>query len=221
MIRTSLCILGWLVAGAANAANPLVDVEGGNIVCHSGGRTTFLTRDGQNSEPVLSSDGQTIAFIHHLKSNSDPEFPQEAIHALWIGNCRTGKAHQLRAPTSANDIFASVGHPVFSLEGGYVYVSLAPGGDSLIIRQVSVSTGQQKFVANAGLVGVFRNGPYRGYLLATQHTDLTDAHGNHFGGYPYYIFKPNGQIVTRIADSETWDDKTLKGWLSQKGWRIW
>ena len=102
-----------------------------------------------------------------------------------------------------------------------MYVNLVPGGDHLVIRQISVATGKQKPVVDGELEGVFRTGPYRGYLLATQHTDIIDAQGHHYGGYPYYIFKPDGQIVKRIAGSEEWDGKALKVWWIREGWQVW
>lgn len=96
-----------------------------------------------------------------------------------------------------------------------------PGGDHLAIHRVDVRTGDYRFVAYAELDSVLRTGPYRGDLLVTQHTDLVDGAGNHYGGYPYYIFRPDGSQIMRIPGSENWDDKARNKWLKQKGWRAW
>lgn len=211
--------LGVLALASAVQAPPKVSVVHGNIVCGTTGR--MLTHDGKDSEPVLSPDGHTLAFIHQVKPSPEPDFPEEATNALWLGDCVTGRIHLLAAPTSQKDMFASMDGPIFSIDGRLVYVTLVPGGDYLIVQQVDVLSGQHRFVADIELKGVIRNGPYRGDLLATQHTDLVDRGGQHYGGYPYSIFRPDGTAVRRIPGSEHWQDQELKHWLKARRWQVW
>ena len=208
------------MAGAVQAA-PKVSVVHGNVVCRDAGRTRTLTHDGKDSQPTVSPDGHTVAFIHQIKPSPEPDFPEEVMNGLWLGDCATGRIRPLAAPTSAKDMFGSMGAPTFSVDGRLIYVSLAPGGDELSVQQVDVLTGQHRLVIYAELRGIIRRGPYRGDLLATQHSDLVDGGGQHYGGYPYYVFRPDGTTVVHIPGSERWTNRDLKRWLRVKRWRVW
>ena len=216
---TAVAAAALLAASGTSQAGTHVAIVHGDVLCRTTNRT--LTRDGKNSQAVLSPDGHTVAFIHQVKPSPEADFPEEATNDLWLGDCATGRIHRLAAPASDTDMFASMGNPVFSLDGRLIYVSLFPGGDYLVVHQVDVTTGRHSFVLDAQLEGVIRTGPYRGDLLATQHTDLTDRDGQHYGGYPYYIFRPDGTTVMRIPGSENWRGQQLKRWLTTRHWQVW
>ena len=59
--------------------------------------------------------------------------------------------------------------PVFSLDGGFVYVTANAWATSGAVHQVSLATGQERFVIDGGCDAVIRTGPWRGYLLVTRH----------------------------------------------------
>lgn len=208
------------------AAPPHVSVERGIVCRYADGHRTRLTHSLKDDQPVLSPDGHTVAFIHIVKPSPEPDFPDEATTALMAGDCRTGRVRLVLAPTRGNgtmeDIVESFGGPIFSLDGGYVYVSIAPGTDYLIIQQINMGTGRHKFVAAAELESVIRTGPYRGYLLATQHSDIP---GETMGGsyYPTYVFRPDGHMMFMLQETlyPKDNDKGVQAWLHKNGWKAW
>ena len=186
------------------------------------GTRLILARHGGYSQPKLSPDGHTAAFIRDEKSD---DVPNGRAGSLWIGDCRTGAAHQalparFTGPEDGNS-WITLDGPVFSPRGRYIYVSGFYGGDGGLIQRLEIRTGRHRFAFPGEMVGIFRNGPYRGKLLATRHTQIDDGKGMSYGGYPLYILRPNGDEVQRIAGSENWDPKNLPAWLKSKGWKVW
>ncbi len=214
-----------LSASAFPVAATAVSETDGNIRCSNQGRASVLTHVHKDHEVVMAPDGHHFAFVRTVKPSPEPDFPNEAVTALWLGDCRTGTL-RLLAPSrdvhsKAEKRLESFGNPVFSADGAYIYVSVAPGGDYLMLHRVAVRTGKHSFIGYMELSRVFRSGPHRGDLLVTQHTDLVDASGAHYGGYPYYIARSDGHIVERLPGSENWDDKAVTAWLKTKGWNAW
>jgi hypothetical protein len=175
------------------------------------------------ADAALSPDGKLAAFIRQEPTGDpDPEYANAG--ALWLRDCRTGHESRLMPAihvTSDNNGWSDLDSPVFSLDGRVLYVSGAPGADYLTIFRVDPTTGKYAVVAHAELFGIMRTGPYRGDILATQHTALyskVDQDG--YGGYPYYIFDPQGRVLRYIGGSQTWDDKRLRRWLKGQGWQV-
>ena len=223
----------WLVVGMllfastpVLAATPHVSVQRGIVCQYPDGHSARLTHSRRDSQPVLSPDGHTVAFIHIVKASSEPDIQSfDETDALMAGDCRTGKVRQVLAPTRGNgsieDIVESFAHPIFSLDGGYVYVSFAPGADYLIIQQINMATGRHRFVADAELESVIRTGPYRGYILATQHSNIPgEAVGSY---YPTYVFRPDGHMMFMLQETlyPKDNDKGVQAWLHNHGWKAW
>ena len=114
----------FLTTTAALAQQASVFERYGNIHYRAADRSTRqLTRDGKNGEPVLAPDGRTIAFIH-LDSAATGE-GESGYTSLGIADGPTGAVRRLIGPrphAEPKHNFASFGNPVFSLDGGYVYV---------------------------------------------------------------------------------------------------
>lgn len=214
-----------LASSTAQAAPKVLESHG--IVCrYSDGHSVRLTHSRRDSQPVLSPDGHTVAFIHIVKASSEPDIQSfDETDALMAGDCRTGKVRQVLAPTrgkgTMEDIVESFGRPIFSLDGRYVYVSIAPGADYLIIQQINMATGRHRFVAAAELESVIRTGPYRGYILATQHSNIPgEAVGSY---YPTYVFRPDGHMMFMLQETQypKDNDKGVQAWLHNHGWKAW
>jgi len=85
--------------------------------------------------------------------------------------------------------------------------------------EVSLVTGQERFVVGGWIYGILRNGPYRGYLIVGEHR-YYPALGS--GSYnPDFIIRPDGKEILRIPGTEIDDGRDrLTPWLKMKGWRL-
>jgi len=201
-------------------------------VCASsaGGAPRTICGLPAKTDAALSPDGKLAAFIRQEPTGDpDPDFAKAG--ALWLRDCRTGREHKLmpathRATSDDYDGWSDLGAPVFSLDGRVLYVSGAPGADYLTIFRVDPITGRYAVVRHAELAGIIRTGPYRGDILATQHTLIYDGKNarpgedTSYGGYPYYVFDPQGHVLRYIGGSQDWDDKRLRRWLKGQGWEV-
>lgn len=176
------------------------------------------------AEAALSPDGRLAAFIRE-ETTGDPDPPYDKAGALWVRDCHSGRERKLMPATHVathnNNGWGDLGSPAFSLDGRILYVSGAPGADYLTIFRVDPVTGRYAVVAYAELFGIIRTGRYRGDILATQHTLLYGKEDqNGYGGYPYYIFDPQGRVLKYIGGSQDWNDKRLRRWLKGQGWQM-
>ena len=216
-----LSLVAMEVAAAAAAAPPAAFERYGNVYYRSAdGSVRQLTRGGNYGEPSLSPNGRTVAFIHEdSKSSAESDNGQTS---LWIGDGVGGRVRKLLSP-QPNDQpernLASFGNPVFSLDGGYVYIGADAWATSSAIHQVNLATGRERFVVGGWLHGVLRNGPYRGFLVVGQHRYHPAPK---FGSYnPVFILRPDGKEILRIPGTEIDDGRDrLSGWLKMKGWRL-
>ena len=210
-----------LSAGAAAAATPHVAVQSGDIAyTGADGVTRLLTRGGGYSDPALSPDGHTVAFIHTdaPAASTDDNAPT----SLWVADGLTGAARRLAGPKPANDPkadFASFNTPVFSLDGGFVYVTAMAWATSGAVHQVSLATGQQRFVIDGGVSAVIRTGPWRGYLLVQRHMyHPAPAYGSYD---PVYVVRPDGKQTFIVPGSDKTEDAAVAPWLKKNGWAAW
>ena len=231
MRGAGIVLLAAVIAGPAVAAGfSSVRVEGhsARVVCH-GAETRTLEAKGRFDQAVLSPDGHTVAFIRLQPSTDVPgpsgsfDKPGEA-GALWIGDCRSGKAHEIvPAQGSAKengDIWVSLGSPVFDIDGRTIYVGAYYGGDGGLVQRVDVASGHYGLAFPGEFMGIIASGPYAGDMLATQHTSVEDGHGGAYAIYPIYVLRPDGKEVLRIHGSEKWSEADTKRWLRKRGWRV-
>jgi hypothetical protein len=214
----ALAILG---VGEAPAASPAAFEHYGNIYFRRpDGSSRQITRGGGNGEPTLSPDGHTIAFIHEdSKSNASGE---NDLTSLWIGDGRNGTVRRLLTPRPNDDPernLASFRYPVFSLDGGYVYLEADAWATSSAIHQVSLATGRERFIVGGWLHGILRNGPYRGYLVVGEHRYYPAPRSGSYN--PDFIVRPDGKEILRIPGTEIDDGRDrLSAWLKMNGWKL-
>ena len=180
------------------------------------GTGRILTTGRNYGEPVISPDGRTVAFIHIDGPPTKEDI--DGTTSLWIGDGPSGKAHRLIGPHSSpdpKDDFASFERPIFSLDGHFIYVSARAWATSDAVHQVSVATGQQRFVIDGTVSAIIRTGPYRGFLLVGCHMYYPQG-----GSYnPTYAVKPDAKELFPIPGSEM--DEGVAPWLKAHGWQAW
>ena len=220
---TAVLVASLLLVAPARAAEPSVAERYGNIQYSSAdGSTRTLTQDGNFGEPVLSPDGRTVAFIH-LDSKGDPGTAENMATSLWIADGPSGTARKLVGSTSNPEPrldFTSFQHPIFSLDGGYVYVSADAWATSPAVHQVSVATGSERFVIDGSAMAVIRTGKYRGYLLVSRHMYRPAPE---YGSYnPIYVVRPDGKESFIVPGSDQDDgEHSLDRWLDANGYKAW
>lgn len=212
----NIWFLTALMALSDGSARAAVTVQDGNILCDD----KAITSAGVDDQPALSPDGHTVAFVR--SSQVETEDGRMDTAALWIGDCDTGKVRELLKPHPDNDKaernLRQINNPTFSLDGGFVYVMATAWVTSDAIHQVNIATGKEKYVTSGNNLAVIRTGPYRGYLLLSQHRYHAEG-----GSYdPTYVVWPNGKIVMMVpgTDNEGEIDLTAE-WLKARGWQAW
>jgi hypothetical protein len=212
-------VAAFLALASAAAAAPSVIVIGGDIVfTDAAGVRHPLTTGGGYKEPALAPNGHTVAFIH--VDGPSQAADENAPTSLWIADGVAGGAHRLIGHHDASDVkeaFVSYGGPVFSLDGGFVYVTAQAWATSGAVHQISLATGQEHFVIDGGCSAVIRTGPWRGYLLVQRHMYYPAPK---YGSYdPTYVVRPDAKQSFMVPGTDKDDDVDhVTPWLKQNGW---
>ncbi|WP_129586269.1 hypothetical protein [Sphingomonas montana] len=215
-------MLPLIIHTAALAVPAGVRLSGGNIQYRDpNGNVRQLTQGGNFTDPVLSSDGHTIAFIH--LDGRPAEEGEAGFTSLWIADAVNGTQRRLLA-SHPNDEpsrnLASFGSPRFSLDGGFIYIDADAWTTSSAVHQISVTTGKERFVVAGNITAIMRTGPYRGYLLVSQHKY---RQAPEFGSYEAIsLIKPDGTPILVVPGSDGDDSAAAQvAWLNSNGWRAW
>ena len=112
------------------------------------------------------------------------------------------------------------GRPISSLDGHFVYVSVAAWVTSNAVCQVNLATGRKRFVIDGSVSAVIRTGPYRGFLLVERHMYYGPPN---YGSYdPVYVVRPDAKQLFPIPGSEADDGNDhVAPWLEAQGWQAW
>jgi hypothetical protein len=221
-------LFGWIVVAAGltvssgAAAAPSVTISAGNVVyVDAAGARHPLTSGGGFKEPALAPDGHTVAFMH--VDGPSQAADENAPTSLWVADGLKGGARKLIGHHGASDmkqVFMSYGGPVFSLDGGFVYVTAQAWATSGAVHQVSLATGQERFIIDGGVDKLIRTGPWRGYLLVTRHMYYPAPKEGSYD--PTYVVRPDAKqsfIVPGTDKDDSVDHVTP--WLRKNGWQAW
>lgn len=210
-------VLGLTLPASAGQA-PRVSEVGGNIVwVGPDGVAETVLSSGKDSEPVLSPDGQQIAFVREEGGPEVGAYGQPG-NAVWLLDLRTGKARRLLGWVNGHSMTSQVSRltrPVFSLDGGFLYVECDTWVTSNAVHQISLKTGAHRYVIDGNGKLVIRNGPYRGYLLVQRHKYYGPPD---YGSYnPVDLVRPDGKVILTVPDSDD-NDAAVAAWLAKRGW---
>lgn len=210
----------WLLAMTTAWADDykLAETKSGISCVSATGQTTTISADPNSSNPSLSPDGHTVAFVR-LEPEAATASADNARSSLWLGDCVTGKSQLLLASKYAdnpqNDLSAIDGSE-FSLNGGFVYILTSAWATSGAIHQVNIKNGTERFIIDGNSVAVIRHGRYAGYLLVSRHLYRDADNG---GAYdPMFVVNPDGKEKFMVPGTDKEDDGgALDRWLKQHG----
>lgn len=170
--------------------------------------------DGSLTVSIASGDGMTRG------GTQDGARDGDGAQIVWLTNNRTGERRRLLVSRYANDRarnLTGLSNPLFSLDGGYVYVSSRddePGSE--VVHQLKLSTGAERAVTGGTALSVIRTGQYRGYLLVRQHR-YRGPEGGSYG--PVLVVRPDGHPMFVVPGSDADDGKdAVTPWLRAHGW---
>lgn len=218
-----LLAFALLLAAPVIANQPDVSItDEGQVLYYNGeGRPTRLSAPGKFKQAALAPDDRTVAFIEILVEGT-PAYDDTRTQ-LWIADGQTGQARVLFKPRPADDRkanMAALWNPIFSLNGGFVYVESEAWVTSAAIHQINVKTGAARYVVDGSIHALVRTGRYRGHLLVRRHLYPENAED---GAYDeVHLIRPDGKFVRRIEGSKDGDpDKAVDAWLKANGWVAW
>ena len=116
---------------------------------------------------------------------------------------------------------ANLSHPMFSLDGGYIYFNSADASpNSGYVHQFNMKLNVIKAVCPGSALRVVRTGPYRGYLLVQTHRYWDRPEGGSYN--PVFLTHPSGKKIRMVPGSDNDEGElAVDPWLAKMKWRAW
>ncbi len=161
--------------------------------------------------PATSPDGRWRA---EVRTERRATMTTPGVNAIWLIDTHSGKRRKLYiGPTYFERDFWELR---WSLDNRFVYYSTQESETSGGTHKVDARTGAEQTLYPGWLIGVLRNGPYRGYVLAQPHRYWVEG-----GSYnPVVVVRPDGREMFTVPGTKQVEGaQALPRWLRKKGWK--
>ena len=212
----TLVALALIALPRATAANtPELSVKDG-CICMAGsdGATVRLTSHGKDRAPVLSPDGQAVAFIRKaskqamLVVGSEEDYPGGQVLAdqIWVLDLGTKHARilvdavpsALAADVTGNEkvhVHIDDTSVCFSPDGECLYFIASAWATSGALYKTDTRSGTTSLMFAANTVEVVMAGTYRNHLIIQQHRYFLAG-----GSYDWFwLFSPEGKEIGPVG----------------------
>lgn len=175
----------------------------------------------QAQDTARSPDGQyTVSIV----PNGEGDENGSGAQAIVLDGVKN-KIHRRILVSRWNDDYGQnlvgLSHPLFSLDGGYVYFSSSDASpNSGYVHQVDLTLNIIKAICPGSALRIIRTGPYRGYLLVQSHRYRDSPEGGSYN--PVFLTHPSGKMILMVPGSDTDDGElAVDPWLLKMGWGAW
>lgn len=193
-LRALLCAVSFCSASLAGAQT--VAIRASNVVFTSAaGEAKQLTDSGRDRDPMLSPDGNFVAFVRATPERKVESGSGDDASELWIVSVSGGEAKRLLEPHASKEmrnVVALINHPHFSADGKRLFFQTTAWTTSGAIHVLDLATQREHFVcAGDGLQIVRAAGDYRDCLVVQQHRYFIGG-----GSYDWFwLFRPDGREI--------------------------
>jgi hypothetical protein len=188
-----------ILASAALAQSPRLEIVDGNIFLTESALRRQLTTGGSDSGAVLSPDGRWVAFVRTDKTHPVDLNKEPAVSSLYV-MASTSKAPRLLisrgTPCGRNRFLADFESLDFLSDGVRLAFQSSWAAVHGSTQIVDVTTGTCRHIAAGNRLYVVKRGKYRDHLLVSLHKYFVTS-----GTYDWWwLLTPNGIEIGPVAE---------------------